>query len=67
MDVMDAAVHPGIRDLDEPVTLMNGVPPTVFWTGDPSSAPLAGEMDGHALDGAADELDKAIFGALIYS
>lgn len=67
MDVMDAAVNAGIRDLDEPVTLINGVPPTVVWTGDPSSAPLAGEIEEHGLDGAADELDSRIFGALIYS
>ena len=67
MDVMDAALHPGLRGLDEPVTLVDGAPPTVVWTGDPSSAPLAGEMDEHGLDGAAEELHKAIFGAMVYS
>ena len=64
MDVMDAALHPGLRGLDEGVAFADGDPAGHVWTGDPSSAPLA-EVDEHALDDAGDTLDKAIFVALV--
>ena len=67
MDVMDAALHPGLRGLDEGVALADRDPAGRVWTGDPSSAPFAGEMDEHALDDAGEALDRAIFGAMLYS
>ena len=38
---------------------------TVVWTGDPSSVPLADADGEHAFDGAGDQLDAVIFGALV--
>jgi hypothetical protein len=67
MDVMDAALHPGLRGLDEPVLLPEGEPASRVWTGDPSSAPLATDADKEALADARESLDRAIFGAMLYS
>ena len=49
MDVLDAALHPGLRGLDEPVLLPGGEPASRVWTGDPSSSPLATDADEEAL------------------
>ena len=67
MEVMDAALHPGLRGLDEPVEIPGGEPAALVWTGDPSSAPLGAEADDHALDDAGEQLDRAIFGAMLYA
>jgi len=67
MDVLDAALHPGLRGLDEPVLLPEGEPASRVWTGDPSSSPLATDADDEALADAGDQLDHAIFAALLYA
>jgi hypothetical protein len=67
MDVLDAALHPGLRGLDEPVLLPEGEPASRVWTGDPSSSPLATDADEDALAGASENIDKAIFGAMLYA
>ena len=51
----------------ESAEIPGGEPAALVWTGDPSSAPLGGEADDHALDDAGEALDRAIFGAMLYA